>query len=214
MNQRKFFAWVWRFNALVIAGAAMVVILVGAYLFLQIALHETRTVQKRSVASAPAATRAPETLRLGRFSWLVQGRSMWAPIQSSQSYGLRIGSKRTVSTRNRIIYDVASGTQRALLPDNKSVIFSARALRYGPGRGAEKPLMAILLVFADKDTSNDGFISYSDQKVIALTRPDGTGLKRLDVKGSPGVVEMLGPDSLLLQISGDGGATGMIYVSL
>ena len=199
VKTERFFRWVWRFNALAIAGAALVGVLIAAVC----ALHIARTFLSvgRHIASGDVApmrdkiSRPPNTpegrvLDVGTFS-LIRGTTMLAaPISvrtTSDYFRYSSGSSDSYPgslTHNWVFYDYANGESRSLLPSDDGVILETRELRAdtGPADSAPKALMYLL---AEQDTNQDGTLSHADRTVIALARADGKDLIRFpDVPGN------------------------------
>ena len=70
-----------------------------------------------------------------------------------------------------------------MLPDEKQLIVAQHELRPEGDTGASAP-RAMLFHLIAADTNKDGILSYPDEISYALSRADGSGLTRLDLKGN------------------------------
>jgi hypothetical protein len=184
----------WRINAWLLLVAALAVLAAVATLFAAAAFD--RLSARRSV-DGPLATiddgqsgvRRDETLTLGRFSQVPDGigSHVWAPLDSDESLSDGyIGSKSGGAVRNYLFYNTLTGQSRWLLRNHAAVILEATEWperRYDPDPDPtdppQPPMQFRLFEIIDRDSNSDGRLSYRDQRLIAVSRPDGTGFVRL-----------------------------------
>ncbi|MEL6373941.1 MAG: hypothetical protein AAFR04_08220 [Pseudomonadota bacterium] len=195
MTAQRLFRHIWRFNAIAIAIAACLAILLGLFALREVTKSLTRTVNVRSVTPAtPSSPNAPE-LALSGFTWLQPGRVLWSPLTTAQSYRYGGRAKASTSVRNYLFFDVEQNVTTRLLPDENALIVAARQLRFGPRQEAEPlrqtrpgytrrgqpPLRALLITRVTKDTDGDGLITARDKPTLGIAGPDGRGHRVLDL---------------------------------
>lgn len=193
---KTFFRTLWRFNALAIATCGVIGIFVGLFAAYHIArevfrqpyeVHNAARVEEPSGTAKPGTAEPEKTLQVQPFSRIPGTPLVYSIISATQSYDFRYSSKEATSTRNYLIYDTASGTSRAVLPDDRAVVSSFQILTPDNASPDTAPL-ALALAVIDKDANSDGMLNSRDPLALVLTRPDGTGLVRL----ADGIEEHLG----------------------
>ena len=183
------FGLVWRFNALAIAAVSSLALFIGLYGAYQIARdlfrrpYEAHDVARVSVPGSPENTSNVRTdLVVSRFTPIRGTPTLWAPLEATQTYDYRVSRKVASSTRNYVFYDTAAGTSHKLLSDDTHLITDARELR--PEDADPKlPPKALFFAIIDADTNKDGILNSDDGVALALARPDGNGLERLEGAG-------------------------------
>lgn len=181
---RSFFGYVWRFNALAIAAVSAITFFVGSYAAFQIArdlFHRPYQTSNAARVDADPANppRSNTELSINPFSPIRGTDTLWAVISATQSYDYRYSSKEASSTRNFVFYDVKSGQSRKLLPADQSLILEHRELRDGDHQSDKAP-KALLFTIIEKDTNGDGVLNTQDGAAVALARPNGEGLTRIE----------------------------------
>ena len=199
-----FFKWVWRFNALAIAG---LVIFIGAIAVWEI-FPKPRNVSG-VVNVDPADETLVETLRIGNVT-PINGLIRYS-VGREQTYDVGYSSSGKSTRNNTVNYgflDPSTGDVRWLLEGFDALILETYALRQAfpvtdltdldstdaqamnavnleaqraPGssdKGDEK-LVGTLFLIVDQDTSGDNRLSRSDIGRIAVSLPDGTALKEI-----------------------------------
>lgn len=216
MTVEHFFRMVWRFNALAFALACTLALILSAYALVQVLRHETRSVSAHSVTRLETSTSLPETFEIGTFTWLDENRTVWAPVLAEQNYRLGHSAKTAGSTRNYLVYDMATARTTRLLPDNLTTILSAHPLRLDrPATSEPAPSpKAILLTLLPADTNGDGLVTPRDDIAIALARPEGTGLKRLPIAARRLLFSRLQSDASLFLVVGHEKMAEAITISI
>lgn len=176
----RLFRWVWRFNAVVIAAAASLAIVLGLAALIALVADVFAPRHVRNVVPSRPLTTAPPQETVGRFSTLGGTSYLWAAINNSAITRGAYLSKRTHSSVDFIVYDPATGASRRILGSSKALLLAADPVRVRQADGRLGAATALLLQIVDQDTTGDGRLSARDLTVIALARPDGSGLKRLD----------------------------------
>lgn len=175
-----FFKWVWRFNAVALAG---LLIFAGF-----VALWELFP-KSRSVANVvnvdPSDETLVETLKIGSVT-PINGLIRYS-VGREQSFdaGYSSGKRTRNNTANYGYLDPATGDIRWLLDGFEALILDTVAFReetdvavsgrLEPDVGGE--LLASLFLIVDQDTNEDNRLSRSDIGRVALSLPDGRDLK-------------------------------------
>lgn len=173
MTMNRFFRLLWRFNALVVAGAGLVVIggsMVVAVVVIQQERRETPIVKPN--------TPSPDSQKLafGDFNPVVGVSTVIVPLeQDAESYGFGSSGGRRSVTRNLLFVDLTSGVQRWLIESGSVLILHYRQIERDVPRGKRAEAIAILAEIIDADTDGDGRLGNGDRVTVAFTRPDGTG---------------------------------------
>ena len=185
MRTSSFFKGLWRFNAMLIAAAGLVALLVGSYALLAIGkstLRERHVVNvARSDSSATGVSDAGSIV-VGHFSQIAGTSHVWASMQRRDQHAQRYYSKTASNVIDYVFYDVATGKSHRLRGKDDGLIL--RAEHIGPSRkiDAEASPDALLVTIVEQDTSGDGLLSMSDERTLALARPNGSELTSI-VKG-------------------------------
>ena len=179
MRGRRFFAIVWRTNALLILVTAVLACAVLAYGTWQIYRETTRTRQATGVMNVAEEQIDRSKVELGRFDAIAGTNVLRAPLQLQQVYGFSSGSKEATSVQNYLFYDSSDGTSRWLVPGRKGLFLSAHELPEREYAKAAKPVLVVVYELVEADTSGDGKLTASDAKTIALSDPVGSRFTRV-----------------------------------
>jgi hypothetical protein len=205
----RIFRLIWRFNALAIAVCGLLGLFVGSIVAVQLARELFRTpYQARDIArtntEAPGggAPGVQEKLSVSSFSRINGTNVLWAPVTVDQTYDYRYSSKEAASTRNYLLYDSTTGTTRSLLDNNRQIILEARELRR-PDGDMKAPPEALFFSVVEKDTNGDGILSGTDKISIALCRPDGQGLTKINDANGRTTGELVSDDGHTLIVMQD-----------
>lgn len=140
------------------------------------------------VTEAPpgAAPPAAPELSLGAFGEIGATGVFWAPVGSpGERYG-KFSSGTVSVTRNIVFYDLKTGVSRPLLPTNATLILGHRPLQTTSGRNGTRDQSkndvptALLFEIVEADSNGDKALDLADGITVALSRPDGGGLVRLE----------------------------------
>ena len=181
MTTRRFFALVWRANAIVLLLTAILACTVLAYGALQIYREATRTRQATDIVNVAGEQIDRSTVELGQFERVEGFPVLRAPLRLQQQYGFSSGSKETTSIQNYLFYDPADGSARWLVPRNTALFLSTHELpdrEYGRSDKAAA-VVAVVYVMVETDTDGDRRLTAADAKVLAVSSPAGMGFTRL-----------------------------------
>lgn len=212
-----FFKWVWRFNAMALAG---LLIFVGVIALLEL------LPRSHSVANVinvdPGDETLVETLKIGSVT-PINGLIRYS-VGREQSFDAGYSSGKTTrnNTANYGYLDPATGSVRWLLDGFDALILETVALQEETdtavsGRFERDPsseTLASLYVIVDRDTSGDNRLSRSDIGRIALSLPDGTDFKVIltDVHVFRGVQRLYEKRYMIRFKNGDGEQVAILDV--
>lgn len=180
MTSRRFFATVWRANAIMILFTAVLACAVLSFGAWQIYREATRTRQATGVLNVAEEQIDRSKVELGRFEAITGTDVLRAPLQLEQVYGFSSGSKEATSVQNYLFYDSADGTTHWLVPGSKGLLFlSTRELPEREYTKPEKPVAVVVYELVEADTSGDGKLTASDAKTVAVSDPAGSHFTRL-----------------------------------
>ncbi len=174
----KFFAALWKANAVIIFLAGLVAAAAGVGALGLILAEAFRTRHVQDVAFVEKGQGVSESTRLGDFRAIDGTDVLRAELYLDQGYDGGFGSgKQALSTRNYLFFDPESRTTRWLRPEPSGLILSTENI---PEAGYVDPKpapQAFLYVVAESDSNGDRRISQKDDKAIALSRPTGEQYK-------------------------------------
>ena len=110
MTSRRFFATVWRANAIMILFTAVLACAVLSFGAWQIYREATRTRQATGVLNVAEEQIDRSKVELGRFEAITGTDVLRAPLQLEQVYGFSSCSKEATSVQNYLFYDSADGS--------------------------------------------------------------------------------------------------------
>ncbi len=185
MEDKKIFKNIWRFNAIIIAIAGIlgvIVLLFSGYLIYK---ETSRDRYKREIVNIDAKTNIEEKFRLGNLQHIKGFMSVIVPLYSDQSFSLNYsGSKSTTSTRNILFSDLHNETNKWLLPHNKFLITKYKLINESNSYSSDENIITILYKIVKNDTNNDSRLTESDKLIISLSEPNGNNytevLKNID----------------------------------
>lgn len=179
--ENRFFKLVWRFNAIAIAFAAIVVIGVSLFIMTQVWQDMARNRHASQVVNVDAQdTSLTEVFSYGRPLFDRDNQTMIVPLHITQSYDLSGGylssgpSKGTSQNPiNYLIINSKDGAHRWLFPDNKQLIIKQRHVSRPVGaEAADQITVARLYEIVTDDSNGDKRLSERDRKTLILTKPD------------------------------------------
>ncbi len=173
----KFFALLWRINAIIIAVvgliAAVVLGMAGYLVFKDI----TRARQVSNVANIALDTVGETKAQLGTFEAVMGTSVLRASLNVRQSYPLGSVSKEAHSTRNYLYFDPSTRTTYWLRSNMNGVILYSMMF---PNSVHEKENALIAVhVIVEKDSNHDERLSEQDNKQIAISMPNGKNYRIL-----------------------------------
>lgn len=204
MKRARFFALVWRLNALIILLAGTVGLLVLVYAAIVIFNDLTRTRHASGIINIAEEQIDTTRTSLGDFE-LVEGTPILrAPLYLHQEYAFSSGSKAASSTQNYLYFDSLSRAPYWLMPGNRGLILETKEFpSHEYGEKAE-PTRVVMYLSVDSDSNGDGKLTSNDAKSIAISDPTGKRFASLlgNVEQANGA--QLLNDSLLIFYTSEG----------
>lgn len=173
MTGQRFFRLLWRFNALVVAGAGLTVIVGSVLLVVLIYLEERRA---EPVVKADTPPPVSQKMVFGDFGPVTGTSTVVIPLEQEASTRSFASSGHSSSvTRNLLFIDLASGDQRWLIEGGNVLIPHYRLIERDGDRGEEAEVVGLLVEVVKSDTDGDGQLDTDDRLTLAFAKPDGTG---------------------------------------
>jgi hypothetical protein len=179
MTSRRFFATVWRVNAIGLLVTSILACGVLLFATWQIYKETTRTRQVSNVVNVADEQLDRSKAQLGSFQKIAGSTVLRAPLQLEQEYALGSGSKEASSVQNYFFYDPSSSSGYWLLPGYKGLFLSTRELPEREYGEPERAAVAIVYELVDSDSTGDKRLTASDAKVVAVSNPSGSKFTRV-----------------------------------
>ncbi|MGL4490966.1 MAG: hypothetical protein ACRCU5_16115 [Rhizobiaceae bacterium] len=206
IGEPKFFKYVWRYNALAIAGTATLCGLVALSLVYDLVRNITRDREVSNVVRIDGEAEAPNAIKevftIGA-PYLVAGTSyMQVPQYREQSQDRDYYSKEsTQNISNYLFLNLQNNESKWLVSESERLFLSSNALtERAPGdlSGSGKAL-GIIYRLVDKDTNGDGNLTQNDAVTIAASGVDGSNFRKV-LDGVTNILstEQIAADRLLI----------------
>jgi len=179
MTSRRFFATVWRFNAIAILLTSILACGVLLFATWQIYKETTRTRQVSNVVHVADEQLDRSKAQLGTFERIAGSTVLRAPLQLQQEYAFSSGSKETSSVQNYFFYDPSSSSAYWLVPGYKGLFLSTHELPEREYAKPERAAVAVVYELVDSDSTGDKRLTASDAKVVAVSNPSGSRFTRV-----------------------------------
>lgn len=179
MEESKVFKNIWRFNALIIAAAGCLAIVIMLFAGYMIYKDNTRTKHRNEIVNVDPETKVEETFRLGRIDHVKGSKTVIVPLYSDQSFNLKYSGKSTASTRNLMFSNMHTELNKWLLPTNKYLIPRYNLINESNSYDKENDIITILYHIVKSDTNNDNRLTTNDALTIALSNPEGDNYKEV-----------------------------------
>ena len=128
-SESGFFKYVWRFNALAIAGAATVCILLGIYGGVTLYKEETRSRRVTNVVNVGEHENVSEEFSLGSPTIVAGTPYVRIPLYRGQSYSASYYSKRSeLNAVNFLFLNVSTNESRWLFERAGQLVVDSRVL--------------------------------------------------------------------------------------
>jgi hypothetical protein len=205
-GEPKFFKYVWRYNALAIAGVASLLGLLALSMVYDLVRSMTRDREVSNVVAVEESPEAPsavhEVFRLGSPASIAGTAFMQAPLFREQYQDRSYYSKgSTGNIANYMFLNTIANQSSWLMKDAGQLFLSnwtltERIPSHSAGAGNA---VAMVYQLVDKDTNADGVLTETDAATIATSGTDGTGFRKI-TEGLTTVhsVEQIANDRLLI----------------
>lgn len=179
MAGKRFFAWVWRINSLIVFAVGLVSFVLLIFASVSIYKDFARTRHVNDVVNVAEEQIETSTASLGMFSEIGGTDVLRASLNVQQEYARSFGSKDTSSTRNYLYFDPASQESYWLIPGYRGLIVNENEFP-SPGYGeSNEPPRVIVHELVDNDSNHDKRLTADDAKTIAVSDPSGKNFVRV-----------------------------------
>jgi|WetSurMetagenome_2_1015567.scaffolds.fasta_scaffold01504_10 hypothetical protein len=170
----RFFRFLWKFNAVVIAAAGILAIFVLAFAGYHIFQNITATRHATRLINVDAGDNIKEKWFYGRPVKILNSDSIIFPLETNQSFSLAYSGKQANSVRNMLFVNLKTEHSKWLLESNNSLIAHYELLNEKNEHFGNKDIIAIMYLIVKEDTNKDSRLSDEDLKTIAISAPDGS----------------------------------------
>lgn len=170
MAKNKFFTLVWRFNALVIAFAGTLIIVVLMYFAYQMFGDEPLI---NPITNLDDNNKVQSSWDFGVMESVKGTTIVIMPLYLNQGppLGKYSSKKHSNSLYNLLFLDTKTNKNSWLLPTNEQLILSYDKL--SRDSNIDESVQAILYKIVKKDSNDDGYLTGADKITIALSGPEG-----------------------------------------
>ncbi|MEO1292492.1 MAG: hypothetical protein AAFV62_06645 [Pseudomonadota bacterium] len=171
-----FFRLLWRVNALLISGLALVVL--GFIVSEIVRTYAFRNASNFMAAPAPGPERpqrVSETIE--GFEPLGESGLLVATVVSQRDVDYGLSSKSAYSRHDWLIFDPATEATQLLIGARPNILVRVEPVFQDQEAGTG--LRGILVEYVPHDSNGNSYLSEQDDHVIAIAAPDGSGLTRL-----------------------------------
>ena len=178
-HERGFWRWLWRFNAVAIAGVAVIGGVLGLAGLYALAMELTGERHVGDLVNIEESAAASTSEQLGAFSRLGRTGLLWAPLRRETVSPLRAYSKHATAIADYVIYNPATGATRRLLDRDDALILDARLLHRPDDAEGRERAAAMLVRYVDADSNGDDRLNDQDLQRLAFAKPSGVDLTPL-----------------------------------
>jgi hypothetical protein len=176
-----FFHCVWQFNALAIAGAAVVCILLGLYAAATIFKQQTRSRRVTNVVNVSEQDKISEEFTLGVPITLPGTGYARVPLDRGQSYGASYYSKSSEqNVVNYLFLNTSTNESRWLFEGAGQLLTTSQVLlaKLTSPRDEQKAV-AMIYTVVERDSNGDNRLTEKDAISLATSAVDGDKYRKL-----------------------------------
>jgi hypothetical protein len=181
-GENKFFRFVWRFNALAIAGAAVLCISVGSFAAIRIFMDATGERHVTNVVNVGENVKVSEEFVLGYPDMMTGTDYVRIPLYLDQSYDMSYYSKSSGGNEvNYLFLNVSNNESKWLLEGTSQLFISDTVLSDKSKDLPDEASKTVGFVYAlvEKDSDGDGRLTNKDAITISASNADGTQYTKL-----------------------------------
>lgn len=208
MNETGIFRLIWRFNAIGIAVAVVLGILLSLFALYMIIAGVSGERHVRNIVNVENNISVKQHYQLGAPS-LVNGHNILSmPLYFGQKYNQSYYSKGSSGNIvNYAFFNSASKEATWLFDHTKFLILKRHTLPTRTWEKKENVVEAFIYSLIKEDTNNDGRLTASDMVTVSISSPDGKSYTELlhGIKNLTGV-EQTGEDEIALVFENNEGA--------
>jgi len=181
-SENKFFKYIWRFNALVIAGAAVLCILIFSFAAIKIFMDETRERHVTNVVNVGENAKVNEEFVLGYPDTMAGTDYVRTPLYRDQSYDMSYYLKSSGGDEvNYLFLNASNNESKWLLESTNQLFISDTVLSDKLKNLPAETNKAVGIVYSlvEKDSDGDGRLTNKDAITISTSSTDGTQYRKL-----------------------------------
>ena len=181
-SESRFFKYVWRFNALAIAGAAISVILLSGYAGFTVFSEVTRTRRVTQVVNVGQQEKVSEEFSLGSAVAIAGTPYIRLPLYRGQSYPGSYYPKRSdQNIVNYLFLNTSTNESRWLVQSAGQLIVESQILFNKVKSTPDEARTGVGVFYAviDRDSNGDNRLSERDAVSLATGAIDGTNYRKL-----------------------------------
>lgn len=181
-SESRFFRFVWRFNALAIAGAAIVCILLGLYAAATIFKEETRSRRVTNVVNVGEKDNVSEEFALGSATIIAGTPYVRVPLYRAQSYSALYYSKRSEQNAvNFLFLNISTNESRWLFERTGQLMIDSQVLYSKLRISPDEPRtgVGVVHVVVERDSNGDSRLTDKDAVSLAASAVDGANYRKL-----------------------------------
>jgi hypothetical protein len=183
-SDSRFFKYVWRFNALAIAVASILMVVLGLYAAATIFKAETRPRQVTNVVNVGEKDKISEEFTLGSVQTIEGTPYVQIPLYRGQSYasaGSLYSKTSERNTANYLFLNTATYESRWLFDGAGQLITDSEVLFSKLKRSPDEARtgVGIILTIVEKDSNGDNRLTDKDAVSLAVSDVDGGRYRKL-----------------------------------
>jgi hypothetical protein len=214
-GESGFFAYVWRFNALAIAGAAVVCILLGISAAATIFKNQTRPRRVTNVVNVGENEKVSEEFSLGSPTTIAGTPYVRVPLYRGQSYSASYYSKSSEqNVVNYLFLNISTNESRWLFESAGQLIVGSQVLfsKLKTLPDESRTGIGVVHTVVEKDTNRDDRLTEKDAVSLAASDVDGGNYRKL-IEGIERLysVEQIADDKVLVLYQKDQQAVYELY---
>jgi hypothetical protein len=176
-DNNRFFKFVWRVNALLLAAIGGLGLLLTVYATSELALNLTRERSVENVVTIDPTVPVEEDIYLGPSTLQNGSNFVRLPLYREQRRSMGYYSKMASDNMVNVLFlDTVSGQKKWLLKGTNRQILSELSI-VNAFADDQRKVLSVLYTIAEKDSDGDGRITQYDTKALAVANPDGSGYR-------------------------------------
>lgn len=181
-SDNRFFRYLWRFNALAIAGASIILVVLGLYAILTIFKQETRPRNVTNVVNVSDTDKITEEFSLGRAVALDGTPYVKMPLYRGQDYAGSFHPKSSGQNDvNELFVNTSTGESRWLFESAAQLIVDSELLYSKLRNSPDDPHVSVGIIYTlvEKDSNGDNRLTNKDAVSLAASDVDGGQFRKL-----------------------------------
>lgn len=181
-NENRFFKYLWRFNALVIAGAAVLCILIGSFAAIMIFKEETGVRHVTNVVNIGGRPQVKEEFILGYPDVMTGTDYIKIPLYRDQHYEMSSYSKKSGGNEVNYLFVSASSNEGRWLLETTDQLFISETIlseRLKNLPAEEAKVLGVVYSLVEKDSDGDGRLTNRDLITVSASDAGGRSYREL-----------------------------------